>query len=260
MLLNSENVRVLWLFRWTPALLCLLFLSVFLTRWTYAEDKTFLSVAPTVVEKFEYDLSWLGIKAGTASFEVIGDSNMVIRSAADSVDWISKFYKVQDRAYSELGDDGFPRHFETWLQQGKYRSHKETFFEKKQIRYIDHRRGRKLQKKTEEIYYDVLSGFQSLRTMELVPGDSIFLNIFDSGKMEKVEVKVLRRENLDIASRSVKTIVVQPALTTEGLFRHTGKILIWLTDDARRVPLKIQTRVVVGSVTALLVKERFGKK
>lgn len=239
-------------------LLCFLFLSVFLTTWTYAEEKTFISVEPTVVERFEYDLSWLGIKAGTAFFEMVGESNRVIRSAADSVDWISKFYKVEDRAYSELGDDGIPHHFETWLQQGKYRSHKETFFENKQIRYIDHQKGKKLQKKTEKLYYDVLSGFQHLRTMELVPGDSIFLNIFDSGKMEKVEVKILRRENLDIASKTVKTIVIQPALTTEGLFRHTGKILIWLTDDARRVPLKIQTKVVVGSVTALMVKERVG--
>ncbi len=258
MLLCYGRVRTLWLFLWVQAFFCFLFFSGFLTTCTYAQEKAFLSVEPVVVERFEYELSWLGIKAGTAFFEVIGESNRMIRSAADSVDWISKFYKVEDRAYSELGGDGVPFHFETWLRQGKYRSHKETFFEKKKIRYIDHQKGKKNQKNTEEIYYDVLSGFQYLRSLKLVPGESVFLNIFDSGKMEKVEVKILRRENLDTVSRTVKTIVVQPALTTEGLFRHKGKILIWLTDNARHVPLKIQTQVMVGSVTAVLIKETTG--
>ena len=38
----------------------------------------------------------------------------------------------------------------------------------------------------------------------------------------------------------------------EGVFEGKSGAYIWLTDDERRIPVKAQTRVTVGSVTAVL--------
>ncbi len=48
------------------------------------------------------------------------------------------------------------------------------------------------------------------------------------------------------------TVVVQPVVLAEGIFEGKRGITIWLTDDSRRLPVKAQTRVKVGSVTAVL--------
>ncbi|MGD1075305.1 MAG: DUF3108 domain-containing protein, partial [Thermodesulfovibrionales bacterium] len=41
-------------------------------------------------------------------------------------------------------------------------------------------------------------------------------------------------------------------LKTEGLFQKKGDILIWLTDDDIRIPVKVETEVPIGKVVATL--------
>ena len=65
---------------------------------------------------------------------------------------------------------------------------------------------------------------------------------------------ILRREKIILPGlRQVDTLVIQPKLTTEGIFRRTGEVLIWVTDDKFRVPVKFVTSIALGQVTAELV-------
>jgi hypothetical protein len=43
-------------------------------------------------------------------------------------------------------------------------------------------------------------------------------------------------------------------MKTEGIFNRKGAIYIWITDDARRIPVLMKTKVAIGSVTATLVE------
>jgi hypothetical protein len=63
---------------------------------------------------------------------------------------------------------------------------------------------------------------------------------------------VLRREELVTPLGRFKTIVIQPLLKSEGIFARTGDMFIWLTDDDRRIPVQMKSKVVVGSITATL--------
>lgn len=220
-----------------------------------------LAVQPSdegpVIQRFEYELSWLGIKAGTAVLEMryadMEKEKKFIRSTANSVDWISSFYKVEDHALSEMEADGRPYHFEIRQREGKYRSHKEIFFTDSVVRYIDHRKNKDINIDIPEVHYDVLSGFFHVKSNELVPGSSTYVRISDSGKIGNIEVKVLKSEELKINGGGINTIVIQPLLQTDGLFKHKGKILIWLSDDSRRIPVQVKTEVALGSVLAVLV-------
>ena len=37
-----------------------------------------------------------------------------------------------------------------------------------------------------------------------------------------------------------------------GLFKHEGTIVVWLTDDELKMPVKVRTKVVIGYVEAKL--------
>jgi hypothetical protein len=37
-----------------------------------------------------------------------------------------------------------------------------------------------------------------------------------------------------------------------GVFKSDGRIVIWLTNDERKIPVKVSTKVVVGSIDSEL--------
>jgi hypothetical protein len=46
---------------------------------------------------------------------------------------------------------------------------------------------------------------------------------------------------------------VHPILKTEGFFGRSGEVLVWLTDDEKKVPVKMEAEIPLGKVTAELV-------
>ena len=68
-------------------------------------------------------------------------------------------------------------------------------------------------------------------------------------------VRVLRRETVKTRAGAFPCVVVEPALRDEGIFIQKGrKLQIWLTDDARKVPVLMRVEVFFGHVTASLAK------
>ena len=217
-------------------------------------------------EEFIYDLTWAGIKAGTASMELRNDDGRTrIISTAQSAKWISVFYTVDDRVVSVVSEDsnrsspGLPLSYRLRLREGKHRKDKEVIFdrERNKAKYIDH-----LSKEYKEVdvppmVFDPISSFFYLRSLRLVVGEPVYITIFDSKKVYDVEVQVLRREQVTVPWGTFDTIVVKPLMKSEGIFYRKGEIFIWLTDDARHIPVKMQSKVKIGSITASLVGGNF---
>jgi len=206
-------------------------------------------------EKFFYDIYWLGIYAGKATIETSLDKETLrISSKVNSASFISAFYKVEDYAES-LVRDGKAVHFRIKQREGKYRSDKETIFDisNRKVIYFDYLKGKKKEHGIDGIIWDVISGFYYLRTQPLVIGKVIYIDVFDSNKFLKAEVSVLRKEKIKVSGiGEVATVVVKPDLKSEGLFHRKGDIFIWLTDDEKRVPVKVETKVPIGKVVAEL--------
>jgi hypothetical protein len=103
------------------------------------------------------------------------------------------------------------------------------------------------------ITYDSLSCFYFARLQNLEIGKSFYVDVFDGKRLHNTEVKVLRREELETDVGTFKTIVIMPVLKTNGIFSKTGDLYIWLTDDERHIPVKMKSKVKIGSITAKLV-------
>lgn len=219
-----------------------------------------------IPEKLIYDLTWTGIKAGAASLEVVEEGDTIkITSVAQSAKYISAFYKVDDRVVSILAKDtssafiGKPSNYILKIREGRHRRDREIIFHKEfgRATYIDHLENIKKEYTIPNNIFDPLSGFYFLRTFDLKVGNSVFVDIFDSKKVWNVEVQVLKKEKLEIPLGTFDTILIKPILKSDGIFHRKGDVLIWLTDDKKRIPVMMQTKVVVGYVTATLVGGKY---
>jgi len=72
-----------------------------------------------------------------------------------------------------------------------------------------------------------------------------------------VEVQVLRREKVKTKLGEFDTVVIKPLMKSEGIFNRKGDVYIWLTDDKKRIPVKLESKVAIGSITATLVGGRY---
>lgn len=216
-----------------------------------------------IPEKLIYDLTWTGIKAGTASLELINDgSAFKIISTARSAQWISVFYTVEDRAESTLSKNpsspefGEPVRYRLRVREGRQRKDKEVIFDRSnnKARYVDYLKKEEKQFDVPVSVLDPISSFYHIRMRKLVVGESVYVTIFDSKKVWNVEVQILRKEKVILPIGTFDTVVVKPLMKSEGIFYRKGEIFIWLTDDMKHLPVKMQTKVAVGSVTATLVQ------
>ncbi len=207
-------------------------------------------------EKFSYDIYWLGIYVGRAVLEAVKEDGIVrITSQVHSAPVISAFYKVEDYAESRI-KNGRPFNFRIRQREGKYRSDKETVFDgdSGKITYYDYLKGIKAEHVgTDNVLWDVISGFYYLRTKALEPANTVFVDIFDSNKRLNAEVNVLGRGSVKLAERGeIGAIIVKPILKSDGLFQNKGDIRIWLSEDENKMPVRVETNVSIGKVTAEL--------
>jgi Protein of unknown function (DUF3108) len=214
-----------------------------------------------VGEELRFEVRWMGLLAGNASMAVSGqvtkDGRDVyhIQSLAESSPFFSLFYPVRDigEAFIDVREL-YPWYFRLDQREGSRIAQRTVTF--------DQQRGIAIYTKNQEIpqevkvpvgVHDSLSSFYILRTLPLRVGQSIHLNTFSNGKTYDVEVQILRREKVEAYWGTVDTLVVQPLMRFQEILRQKGDVLIWVTDDARRLPIRMKTAIKVGSIEATLI-------
>ena len=82
----------------------------------------------------------------------------------------------------------------------------------------------------------------------------ISFRVADSGKNLTFRGEVLRKEKLVTDAGTFNTVVVQPKFELEGTFKQVGDIFIWLTDDERKFPIRIDAKIKIGTLVLKLKK------
>lgn len=211
-------------------------------------------------EKLVFRVIYLATPAGIATLEVgeMGevDGTEVYRflATASSSTLFSLFYRVKDRIESFVDVRKLePVRFEKHLREGRsYRNDEVTIFDR--IRNVAHTGGREME--IPPGVQDSLSSLYYLRAQVLEVGQTVSVNVNADEKNYCVEVKVLREETVRKWGRNVKTVVVQPVLKDVklgGILREKRDILIWLTDDEKRIPVFITASVAFGKLSFVLV-------
>ena len=104
--------------------------------------------------------------------------------------------------------------------------------------------------------FDPLSILYFFRLQELDKIIEIKAPVTDGKKCTNGTVKVIKREVIEVANQSYDTYLVEPEIEeVGGIFNksNNAKLQIWVTADARHIPVRIKSRIMVGSFIAELV-------
>jgi hypothetical protein len=104
--------------------------------------------------------------------------------------------------------------------------------------------------------FDPLSAFYFVRLFDFQEKSKIERPITDGKKCVIGELSVIKRETLKLKSGTYDTYLIEPELKhIGGVFEKSknAKIQLWVTADKRRIPVKIKSKVVVGSFVGELV-------
>ncbi|MDW7682434.1 MAG: DUF3108 domain-containing protein, partial [bacterium] len=175
-----------------------------------------------------------------------------IQTDARSSAFFSAFFKVRDKVISYMDRQGlFSWGFEKHLREGSYASDQ----------YVDYDQfnGWAVTNKKDSLrippcVHDILTSFYFVRTQSLEPGNSLFLDNHADNKLYPLEIKVHKKERIRVNAGTFDCIVVEPILRASGLFKSKGRLLVWLTDDERKIPVQMKSKIIIGYITAELKK------
>lgn len=214
------------------------------------------AAAVIVPERLVYDVSWSGIKAGSAVLEVTaqGDEYRIVNTI-QSTGFASAFFRIDNKTESLISRNGRPRFFRKDVNEGKFQALREATFDFTTLR-ADSRDLRNKTQKSDPISartYDNISSIYFIRSSELAPGQSISFDIYDTKRLWNAEVAVVRREEIATELGTFKTVMVTSQLKSNGVLARVGNATFWFTDDKRRIPVRITTTLKVGEITLTLV-------
>jgi hypothetical protein len=213
-------------------------------------------------ERLTYSIAWFSIPAGTTVMEV-GEGPVIqgraayrLVTTAQTNKFVSSFYPVDSRVESILDAN-------TWLPQrllfkrreGKRKNDFDVTFHHPERRVYSIKDGVAETISIPEGAQDGLSCLYYLRGLpNLTPGTSVFINVHHDRKNYKVEIKVEGTEKMKSPWGEVETLRILAVMPFQGIFLNEGNIRVWVTNDARRIPVLMRAKVVVGAVTATLVE------
>ena len=95
--------------------------------------------------------------------------------------------------------------------------------------------------------------FYFVRVTPLEVGHKYSFDRYFRKDKNPVTIEVQKREKMDLPDGSkVQCLVLHPTIDTKGLFSKRSETQIWLTDDARRLPVQIRTKFPFGTITLRL--------
>ncbi len=95
---------------------------------------------------------------------------------------------------------------------------------------------------------DGLSALYYLRMQDdFTIGKHFDINVLDSGKIWSVEIYTLSREKVTTPAGKFDTIKVKTYPKYKGTFQNKGEVFIWLTDDSRKIPVLMKSKLAFGS-------------
>ncbi len=209
-------------------------------------------------ERLVFDVGYSFITAGEAVFAIPaidtfrGRPAYRIEFTVNSTPTFSWIYKVEDKYQTFVDVKGlFPWKFTQKIREGGYKRDFEAEFDQR----------RNIATTTDGTYiippyvHDVVSAFYFARTFDfssMRPGQKTELRNFYKDSTYTLAVKFLGYQKVSVAAGTFDCVLIEPLMTEGGLFRSEGRILIWMTNDEQRIPVKVDTKVAVGYIEAEL--------
>lgn len=212
-----------------------------------------------ITYKVYYTLAGAWIGAGQATFtnklenykgkpvyHIVGDGKTF-----RSYDW---FFKVRDKYESYIDTATMlPMKFVRRVNEGGYKKFNIVNFNRK-LKTASSTAG---VKKVPDCIQDVVSSIYYARNIDFnkyKKGAKIPFSIFLDHKVYKIYIRYLGKVKLKTKHGIYNTIKFKPLLIDGTIFEGGEKMTVWITDDKNKIPIHIETPIIVGSVRIDMVK------
>lgn len=233
--------------------------------WLGANSNAFAqTIAPPAPETLDYNIEWRLITAGKAKVQWRREApGWQVNIHVESVGLVSKLFRVEDDYSANLSDSLCAVSSQFLSHEGsRVRETKISFdaAEQKAL-YVETDRLKNtvvLSKETETpaCVHDVAGGLYFLRTLNLEPGQTATEAMSDGKKSVMAKVEAQAREDVKTPEGVFHTIRYEVSLFNGVLYKRPAHLNVWLTDDARKLPVQIRVRmsITVGTINLLLEK------
>jgi Protein of unknown function (DUF3108) len=101
--------------------------------------------------------------------------------------------------------------------------------------------------------HDVFAAIYALRRTDLHVGSRCQWVLGNDDSIKKVETQVVKSEIIQGHAGPVRSLRIETVALLGGLFREGGQFRIWLSEDARRLPVRFEIQVKLGRAYGRLV-------
>jgi hypothetical protein len=257
-----EVVVCLHAIRWAAAVWAAVWLCLACPAWSADEPSSGRAFRPG--ERLTFILKWTIIPAGEAVLEVLPQEHVAGIDAhhfvltARSNAFVDAFYMVRDRI-DAWADSGMRQSLLYRKRQHEGSTHRDITvsfdWEEMTVQYTNHGEVREpipISAGT----FDPLSIFYWSRSADLVVGGRLRRSVTDGKKHVMGVADVVRRETVTVPAGTFDTFLIEPDLAhVGGVFEKSpdAKIQLWVSADHRRLPVKLKSKVIVGSFSGELV-------
>lgn len=220
-------------------------------------------------ETLDYSIEWRLVTAGHAQLEWYATTPKLhmgyeAKLHLESVGLVSRLYRVSDLYTVEMTPTLCAESTVMSAHEGSRNRETRVHFDpaSRKATYVE----RDLNKNTifsqretaiPGCVYDVLGGLAAIRAIQLEPGHATEFHMSDGKKSVSAKIEAEKREEIKTNAGTFKTIRYQAYLFNDVLFHRSAHLYIWLSDDARKLPVQIQIRlqIAIGTITFKLDKE-----
>ena len=101
---------------------------------------------------------------------------------------------------------------------------------------------------------DPFSMFYYLRTVTLEENIVMNFSAYEGKKIINYNLQMTGSEIIKTPLGNFKCKIIKPFRDGKNLFKNSGDMRIWISDDKQKLPVKIQIKMKVGTMTLLLKK------
>ncbi|MES2796775.1 MAG: DUF3108 domain-containing protein [Bacteroidota bacterium] len=177
----------------------------------------------------------------------------VVGKTTGAFDLVSK---VRDTWQSYIDTSAMiPHQFYTNKREGGYKNIEKVIFDHENEvanRYdLDDKREKNTYKVPKNVQ-DVVSGYYYLRTIDfsnMKIGQTVLVKAFFEGEILDMRMKYAGKDKIRTKYGTAKVFKINPILPNNSFFEDENSIRIWVSDDANKIPLKIEVDLRIGAIS-----------
>lgn len=237
-------------------------LGVLSTAFVHAPERIIKHNSFGLGEYVEYRVHYGFINAGESVVEVSPQVHRVnghpcfrVNVTGRTTGAFDMVTRIRDVWRSDIDTSAIiPHQFYQKKQEGGYRREEQVTFDHDSHTAICQKlndQKERYEKNVPMHVQDVISGFYFLRTIDydkLQPGDVVGVKAFYDKELYDMRVKYRGKGTVKTKFGKIRAFKITPMMPKNKLFDGEESIRIWVSDDANKIPVKVEVDLFVGAI------------